>query len=244
MAMNQKNKQKTKSLMDGIKERVETEQKENEMEIRKQKLEERLQNTLTKYIEFEQDYGEEDYRTVMMKSILETAVVMKDTIKTLEGMKEAFQYMFEAMDIVDMVFNLFQDSLQNSLGNNYGFFARLKQRRRLKKALRNNVNRMKQIGTMVSGMGDLSVSITKTLQQSSMKMKKKMAKQNQKNSKGGTNQPVDATTARVNQMIAEARGQKGVEIKPTTPPSVDKPNGDTPTSGPKGTTKDTGIDDL
>ena len=68
--MQQKSRTRSKSLMDGIKERVETEQRENEMELRKQNLEKRLQNTLEKYIEFEQDYGEEDYRTVMMKSIL------------------------------------------------------------------------------------------------------------------------------------------------------------------------------
>ena len=239
--MQQKSRTRSKSLMDGIKERVETEQRENEMELRKQNLEKRLQNTLEKYIEFEQDYGEEDYRTVMMKSILETAVMMKDTLKTLECIKEAFQYMFEAMDIVDLVFNLFQDNLENSLGNNYGFFARLRQKRRLKKAIRNNISRMKQITTMISGMQSISTTTVKALQKSSYQMKKKLDKQNNKKKKGV--QTVDATTELVNQMIADAKKQKGVEVKVDTP-TVDEPKGDEPKNGPKGAPKDTGIDDL
>lgn len=236
-------KTRSKSLMTGIQERVETSQKEKEMEIRKQNLETRLQNTLSKYIDFEQSYGPDDYRTVMMKSILETAVMMKDTIKTLEGVKEAFQYMFEAMDIVDLVFNLFQDNLENSLGNNYGFFARLKQKRRLNKAIRNNVSRMRQITTMISGMQTISETTVKALQKSSNKMKKALDKQNKKKAKKGTNTTVDATSVEVNRMIAEHKSKMGIEVKPTeiTQPTTGETG---PKGGSKGGTTDTGVEGL
>ena len=100
---------------------VGTEMKEKQLEEKIKKLDQRLENVLNKYIDFEQKYGAEDYRTVMMRSILEVSVVMKDMIDTLMGAKEAFQYLFEAMDIVDDTFNIFIDQSFSSGFNNFAY---------------------------------------------------------------------------------------------------------------------------
>ena len=69
---------------------VGTEMKEKQLEEKIKKLDQRLENVLNKYIDFEQKYGAEDYRTVMMRSILEVSVVMKDMIDTLN--RETFEF--------------------------------------------------------------------------------------------------------------------------------------------------------
>lgn len=186
---------------------VGTEMKEKQLEEKIKKLDQRLENVLNKYIDFEQKYGTEDYRTVMMRSILEVSVVMKDMIDTLMGAKEAFQYLFEAMDIVDDTFNIFQQGLMNSTKTNYGFFARLKQRRQMKKAITNNVNRMKQISNMMIGMTEMSSSMVIALKGATAKIGKKM----RKGQKGG-----DGTSSSVDNMIAKAKQERGIDTTTTT----------------------------
>lgn len=210
---------------------IDREIQERKLQERMQKLDQRMESVLSKYLEFEATYGENDYRTTLMKSVLETAVAMRDIINTLSGIKEAFNYMFEAMDIVDLTFNIFQEGLLNSTKADYGFFARLKQKRQIRKAIKNNVNRMNQITTMMGAMQNIADTTVLAIAKSSRRMQTAMTKRNKKLNKknGGKSTPTDGTPSAVDQMIARAKEERGIPTNTTT--TTTKPTGGNSTSG-------------
>ena len=210
---------------------IDRELQERQLQERMVKLDQRMESVLTKYLEFEATYGENDYRTTLMKSVLETAVAMRDIINTLSGIKEAFSYMFEAMDIVDLTFNIFQEGLLSSTKTSYGFFARMKQKRQIKKAIRNNVNRMNQITTMMGAMQNIADTTILAIAKSSRKMQTAMTKRNKKLNKknGGTSTSNDGTPSAVDQMIARAKEERGMPTTTTT--TTTKPTGGSSSSG-------------
>ena len=216
---------------------IDRELQERQLQERMVKLDQRMESVLSKYLEFEALYGENDYRTTLMKSVLETAVAMRDIINTLSGIKEAFSYMFEAMDIVDLTFNIFQEGLLSSTKANYGFFARMKQKRQIRKAIKNNVNRMSQITTMMGAMQNIADTTVMAIAKSSRKMQTAMTKRNKKLNKknGGTSTPTDGTPSAVDQMIARAKEERGMPTNTTTTTTetttTKKPSGGSSSSG-------------
>jgi len=225
---------------------IDRELQERKLKERMDKLDQRMESVLTKYLEFEAKYGENDYRTTLMKSVLETAVAMKDIIDTLSGVKEAFNYMFEAMDIIDLTFNIFQEGLLNSTKSDYGFFARLKQKRQIRKAIRNNVNRMNQITTMMGAMQNIADTTIVAIAKSSHRMQTAMAKRNKKlnKRKGGTTAPTDGTSSAVDQMIIKAKQERGISTTTTTTTGGESSTGGNTPTGSGSSTGEIDVDDI
>lgn len=140
--------------------------KERQEEIfnrNKNKLEDRTRTLFDKAMENLEKYGPEDYRTQMMMDFLYVCDEIKEVIYTIDSVQTMFLFMDEAMCTFDSVLKLNNEILVNSLSSNYGFLARIKQKRRMKKAIRNNNNRVKSMIMQIEGLfqmtQDMSVSV-------------------------------------------------------------------------------------
>ncbi len=151
---------------------------------KRRELDARVQTLCAKAIEYEDKFGKDNFRTMILVTTLEVVLQMKDAIDLLSDVGIALQCIGQAIGCVDEAFKLQQDVLDSTLNTKYGFMARMKTRRKIKKAMRNNVNRMKQMVDMVVGVQSIGFSLIESLRKMGVKMKKLANKGFAKGTKG------------------------------------------------------------
>lgn len=151
---------------------------------KRRELDARVQTLCAKAIEYEDKFGKDNFRTMILVTTLEVVLQMKDAIDLLSDVGIALQCIGQAIGCVDEAFKLQQDVLDSTLNTKYGFMARMKTRRKIKKAMRNNVNRMKQMVDMVVGVQSIGFSLIESLRKMGVRMKKLANKGFAKGTKG------------------------------------------------------------
>lgn len=126
----------------------------------KKKLEAREKQIYDRYQNYKELYGEEDFRTEMMVNFLYVTEMIEEIIDLQEAFQDIEFFFNEAMGIIDDNMNISQQMMRQQMATDYSFFARWKQKREIKKAQRNNINRIKlltfKIETMVSTITGMS----------------------------------------------------------------------------------------
>ena len=147
---------------------LEKERQEELFNRNKGKLEDRTRALFEKAMENLEKYGPDDYRTQMMMDFLYICDEIKEVIYTVDSVQTMFLFMDEAMVTFDSALKLNNEILSGSLQTKYGPFARMKQRRKLRKAARNNKNRIKNMIIQIEGLfqmtQDMSVSVRNAMQ--------------------------------------------------------------------------------
>lgn len=179
--------------------------------------------------DFVMQYGKDDYRSQIMMTFLNVSIEMRDAINLTSDIGTAMSCITEALGCMDNILkeNVFQ--IEGTLGENYGFWARRKRKKMLKKAINNNAGRMKSICDMLIGNQQMAQSVVNSLRDSSLKMQtmiqknnKRQAKINAKNASSGAPLPPSAGEKIVDDII-KARGG-----------SVPESGSDTSTGGASG----------
>ena len=212
-------------------------------EVQKQMLEIKRQERLAQFDQqvinlgmvankFEEKYGTEDYRTQIMAMFLDLALQMKEVIELISGVQTAMQCIGQAIDCVDDLLNMQEEMLEGSLAQNYGLFERMKRKRKINRAMRNNRNRMKQMCASIEGGQKMALDMVNALRKSCGRMKlsteKSFAKQKKSDSKGGTNISGDsAITPAARKFMDDLRAQNGGDTDKGVPtsPAVPTTNG-------------------
>ena len=137
-------------------------------------------------------------------------------------MNDAIQFLDTAIDFDNMM-------IEQSLDQNYGFFARMRHKRKMKKAIRNNIGRMRQIAdglkmkySMATDMMKALSGVSSQLKTSIVKSKKKKEAKAEKARKKGL--PVEEVTPTAAELyIADYKkrnglddGEEGTEKTPDT----------------------------
>ncbi len=169
---------------DEFEQQVENKVKEAQMQYRMDKsrkdFSQKMEQLANRAAEFVMQYGKDDYRAQIMLTFLDVSMQMEDAINLLHDVGLAMSCINEAINCMDGLLGTNELFVENSLSRKYGFFARWKRKRRLNKAIRNNVGRMTQICDSLVGNQKMALSIVDSLKKSSMKMKKLMEKNAQK----------------------------------------------------------------
>ena len=187
MARNEENRLRESrgSYQEALDRQVDAVMREAERKKRLKEFDRQVNTLAERAIVFEDRYGVDDYRTQLMTMFLEVTLQMKSVIDLLNDVGVALQCIGQAIGCVDDILNLQQEILEGSLGQKYGFWERLRRKRRLRRAIRNNVARMTQMADMLIGSQKMAMSIVTSLQKSCVKMKamseKSFAKQNKRN---------------------------------------------------------------
>lgn len=190
MAQNEyesRTRENTTTYQQSIQKEVDAVMLEAERKKRRRDLDRQIQTLAERAIVFEDQYGINDYRTQIMTIFLEVTLQMKSAIDLLNDVGVALQCIGQAIGCIDDVLNLQQEILDSSLEQRYGFFERMKRRRKIRRAMRNNAARMQQMADMLVGSQKMAMSVVSALRKSCVRMQataeKNFAKQNKREEK-------------------------------------------------------------
>ena len=193
---------------------------------KKQKMKEyddKIAGLADKTIDFILEYGQEDFRSQMLLSFLDVALEMKDVIKMLDGINVAMACIFEAISFIDTAISFDTVLQEESLQQNYGFFARWKRKRRMKKVIRNNQNRLTVAVDNILGQQKMAQDISDALRESSMRMRMTMDKRAAKRQKAEAKKAAQGkatvssgTPGKAQALIAELMKARGLDAPEKT----------------------------
>lgn len=231
---------------DSLESALEMEKKKREKERRAQKFDASLQQLAEKAVDTLMEQGQDSVMGNLMVTFLDVALEMKSMISTLNSINMAMECINDAIGFIDSALDFDQQMISDSLKQNYGFIQRVKQKRQMKKAMRNNLNRVKMIiqsitmkydmaTQMLDGFGRMSTRINKMMKGRIQKQSKKKAAPAQEGVGVGSN-PNSPAMKMISQ-IMEKRGVSSSDI----PPSASASGGSAPAPS---ASKDDGIDDI
>lgn len=169
--------------LESVRRRQEEARRERAIETSKNNFNAKIAKLQERAADFVIKYGKDDYRSQIMLTFLDVSLEMRDAINLTNDIGTAMSCITEAITCMDDILqaNVFQ--VEGTLNVNYGFWARWKRKRQLKKAIRNNAGRMKGICDMLVGNQQMAQSIVNSLRASSIKMQAMMQKNNEKQKK-------------------------------------------------------------
>ena len=170
------------------------------------------------------EYGQNDFRTQLLFDFLYMVDEMNESIKLLESTQAVFQVVGSAIGTIDSIMNLNMSIVTNSLGVNYGFFERLKRKRTIKKAMRNNINRMNAMITQIQLMTEMGEKLSESMSKSFRKMKVRMEKSRIKRMKKKNAVNVSSTVDVYNK-FSKIYNSPSTATDPTKPTVDPKPSG-------------------
>ena len=142
--------------------------------------------------QFAMDYGYDDFRTEMMMEFLDMLIEINESMKLFSATSSVMATITEAIGMVDDVMNFNREALTSTTKTKYGFFRRLREKRRLKKAMRNNQARMMAMYDTILAQQEMATGMTESLGRAAAsmrerreKLKAKRAKRNEKLAKRG-----------------------------------------------------------
>lgn len=172
---------------------VETVMRDAERQQRRQQFDQQVQLLGERALAFKEQYGIDSEFTQIMMTFLQLTLEVKSTIDLLNDIGIALQCIGQAMSCIDDVLNVFQEVLDFSMGTRYGFWERMRRRRKLRRAMRNNTARMKQTVDMLVGSQNLAMSMIGSLRTAMDKMRtvtqRNFAREKRRRDKQGNTAP-------------------------------------------------------
>lgn len=158
-------------------------ERERKKQQKEREVDRRIGDLAEQTASFIMEYGEDYYLSELMMSYLEVALEMQNTVRALSATNMAMQCIFSTIDFLDEALGFYEELQNASLQKNYGFFARMKSRRRLKKVITNNKRRISLAIDNMVGQQRMAQNISESLKDAVDKMHGAMAKQKAKRAK-------------------------------------------------------------
>lgn len=164
---------------------IESERMMNELKGQEQRerLEAKVEDLANRTADYILKYGEEDYRTVMLMAFLDVSLMMKESIVLIGDMASAINCITEAMGCIDTIQTEMFNSFDSTLQQNYGVLARMRQRRHLRKVMKNNLGRMASLANNIVGGHKIAQAMVGAMQKVGLKIKLSVDKMNKKTQK-------------------------------------------------------------
>ncbi len=180
-------------------------QKERELKLqrKRQEFDQKIKAIGRKIIDLQNRQADPSLVEMLM-TFLDAALRMKDVEDSFSAITEALGCITGAVNILDEVLETSMEMFTGSLEHKYGFWQRIKRRRQMKKAMRNQAGRMKEIVDTVNS----SLAMANQMVDQTSKMAQKLAKTKKKRNKNA--QPIsDKTTAFLQGLRDEESGASG-----------------------------------
>lgn len=181
---------------------------EDEQKAKRAELDQRLAQLQEQMFKFADLYGIEDFRTQLMIQLHDVAILMRDSVDLIQGVTVAMSYMFETIQFLDDMMKYQQDMMTGSLVKRYGLIARIKERIRTRRTVRNIKNRMDMFANRIAAIQGIAQVIVTSLTKATAKMQKKTAKNNEKFKK--RNPSVDMGESKSMQMVRDHLSTKEI----------------------------------
>lgn len=233
MAMQLQSNEERDAAFEKERARIEAEQNKIKQEAALKKME---ANFAAKKAELARQVAEfemtENSLAGMMMTMLDVVIQMEGVIKMVKGVNVAFSCISEAISCMDVMLDLNKMMFDGSMTHNYGFFARLKRKREMKRAISNNVNRVRQVCDTIRANLDMateaSVAFGRLSEKVNAMMGKKLNRPKKKSKK----------TSAVTRVEGSAAARALVDSYKQNSPEESKPSG---SGAPKGDDSDSDI---
>ncbi len=203
----------TKSIDENKKERLEADKEQRKIDFKK-----RQDQLLSLIVELETEFGPDYYLVDLLTRFYEASVQMEPVMKSMEAVNMAMECISEAIGFLDATIDFDRNLMDEVTTKSYGPFQRFKMRRKMKKARRNNIGRMKAIVDGLLFKYKMMTDMAKSLESFSKDMSKSFAKVNKKKGDQSNN-----TSSEAQRRIAEKRKEMGIDA-PSKPSSDEKPD--------------------
>lgn len=151
--------------------RLEKEQKLKDSKVafgkRKQELAERVADMI-------ESHGKDYFMSQTMMMFLDVAIQMEDLLTMLTDVNLAMSCVTDAMVFMDDILETNDLQLDSTLNVKHGFWQRLKAKRKIRKTIRNNNGRMKEMTLRMTSSQKIAINITNALMKSSGEMRTAM----------------------------------------------------------------------
>ena len=196
-------------------EELDKKRQQRHFEEKQKQFDTKLQNLADTVIDMENERGSDDEFVYLLNVFLEAALEMRAMMTSMKAVSEAMQCISEGISFMDDAIAFDHQLVMESTKHNYGFFARWKAKREMKKAMRNNVGRMLSVVDGLSMKQDLVTSMVDALKMAGIKFKRKSekaaAKRQKKAERAKRNNPTSGNSSDAAQkFLAERRAERGL----------------------------------
>lgn len=154
----------------------------------------KMQKLADTYLRLEKERGTEDPIVGLLVTFLDAALEMQTMMESMEAINTAMSCVTEGIKFLDDAINFDQQMIKETTKENYGFFARFKARREMKKAIRNNAGRMLRVVDGLSMKHEMITSMVDAMSKAGVKIKQRSEKMAQKRAKKAAKRPGGAPT--------------------------------------------------
>lgn len=151
------------------------------LEGKKTELEKSVEDLARKVVDSEHRYGKDHFNTRVLSMFYTVTFSLQNVVGMMFSMKEAMQVLSQTIGIMDDTFKFIDDMMSLENYKRYTAWGRFKQRRKIRKFVRMNSNRMKAIMDMIKGYGKIADAMLVAMSSFDKKLKKSMQKQGGKN---------------------------------------------------------------
>lgn len=221
---------------------VQREAREQQLKRKQEKDKKNFEKGLVRLAEMviEKENNPNDTLYILLRSFLDVALEMQVLMDNISAINEAMSCMTDAISFIDSAINLDKLFIDESTKQNYGFFARMKMKRKQRKAIKNNVNRMYALADTIYMKYDMANSMSQAMAQMGIKLKAKVKKASEKARKKalktGTTSAVDTATANGNAFLDKIRAKNSTSSATPSMPSAPTTPANSSTSSSQGWT--------
>lgn len=147
------------------------------LEGKKTELEKSVEDLARKVVDSEHKYGKDHFNTRVLSMFYTVTFSLQNVVGMMFSMKEAMQVLSQTINIMDDTFKFIDDMMSLENYKRYTAWGRFKQRRKIRKFVRMNSNRMKAIMDMIKGYGKIADAMLVAMSGFDKKLKKTMQKQ-------------------------------------------------------------------
>lgn len=203
--------------------KVASREKEKAIKAKKKDLDKKILELEANTLKYAEKYGPEDYRTQLMVQLLDVSYSMKEQNDMIQSVDTSMGFIVESMSLLDDSLSYQSDLMAESNAVKYGFFAKLKQKRMVKKTLLNIQNRMQVYSDRIVAVQKMGTVITESLRKGVESMQRKMAKNNAKAQKKKKQE-----TSTFTSNTEKTRAQKFIEERMNGGNATQNPSAPTP----------------
>ena len=208
-----------------------TEREIDRKKYQKQKDEQRFYQKLDELAivtdRMQRERGADDHLTVLMQAFLEVAIELQDMMQTINSVSTAMECLSDAITFIDDAISFDRLIFEQSAAQSHGFFSRMKARRMMKKAIKNNTGRMYELAESMVYKYKMVVQMSDSMQEACLNMKEVMGKQAEKRKKKLEKKNADAPQAQINnsnervkKFIRDVKVKKGLADEEDAPASA------------------------
>ncbi len=195
-----------------LKAQCEEEDRKAERKAQADRLDRGVKNLAERVLDAESRGDENTY--FILKTFLDLAIDVQETITNLTSISDAMSCLTDAIGFIDSTLQVDDMLMEQTLSTKYGFFYKIKKKRKMRKVIRNNAARVEALMNSVTMKYEMATAMATAMAGLGVKLKKKMdnssAKAKKKAEKKGLTATMSQTASKGDAYLEKLRAEKGL----------------------------------